>query len=356
VNVDLYRKDFVIVVAALFALALYWILAPFWGALAWGICLAFLLAPVHKWLTLKLNGRAGLSAGIITVLLPVLLAGPLLSLGVAFANQAADLIMRLQQQQLRFDDTLFAQLEQYPVIGSLAEWLRQNLAATSDQLQRWLESGAQMLLKSLATTGGNFVLNALGTIIHFFMMLFLLFFLLRDGRTILNRAVRLVPMESQRRGELLKLIGNTTRAVVYGTGLTALAQGALVGIGFAIAGLPSAIVFSVLTAFLALLPVGGAALVWAPAVVFLVATSQWGWAIFMLIWGMGVSVSDNLLRPLLISSRAPVSTLAVFIGVIGGISAFGLIGVILGPVLLTVVGALLRFVDETLSHQAAPEQ
>jgi predicted PurR-regulated permease PerM len=163
--------------------------------------------------------------------------------------------------------------------------------------------------------------------------------------------VRLVPMEPRRRGDLLKLIGNTTRAVVYGTGLTALGQGALVGIGFAIAGLPSAVVFGVLAAVLALLPVGGAALVWVPAVMYLAATSQWGWALFMLIWGSGVSVSDNLVRPLLISSQAPVSIPAVFVGVIGGISAFGFIGVIIGPVLLTVIAALLRFLDETLSSQ-----
>ena len=163
--------------------------------------------------------------------------------------------------------------------------------------------------------------------------------------------MRLVPMEPKRRSELLKLVGNTTRAVVYGTGLTALAQGALIGIGFAIAGLPSAVVFGVLTAAMALLPVGGAAIVWAPAVVYLAATSQWGWAIFMLIWGMGVSVSDNLLRPLLISSQAPVSILAVFVGVIGGVSAFGIIGVIIGPVLLTFISALLHFLDETLLRQ-----
>ena len=351
-NFDLYRKDFVIVVAVLFALALYLMLAPFWSAFAWGICFAFLLAPVQSWLTRKLKGRASLSAGIITVLVPVVLAGPLLSIGLAFANQFAALVTRLQQQQLRFDDSLLMQLEHHPLIGSLAEWLRLNLIATTDQLHGWLESGAQMLLKSLAATGGTFVLSALGTIVNFFIMLFLLFFLLRDGRHLLGRAVRLVPMEPVRRGELLKLIGNTTRAVVYGEGLTALAQGALVGIGFAIAGLPSAVVFGVLAAFLALLPVGGAALVWVPALGFLVATSQWGWALFMLIWGMGVSVSDNLMRPFLISSQAPVSILAVFVGVIGGVTAFGMIGVIIGPVLLTVLATLLRFLDETLSRES----
>lgn len=233
---EFYRLGFVIIVASLCALALYWMLAPFWGALAWGICLAFLLAPSQRWLTRKLNGRAGLAAGIITVLVPVLLAGPLLSLGVAFANQVADLVTRLQQEQLRFDAGLLAQLEEYTILGSLAEWLRQNLTATTEQLQGWLTDGAQLLLKSLAATGGNFLLGALSTVVHFFMMLFLLFFLLRDGRLLLRRAARLVPMEPRRRTELLRLVGDTTRAVVYGTGLTALAQGALVGVGFAIAG------------------------------------------------------------------------------------------------------------------------
>lgn len=352
-NLDLYRKEFIIVVAVIFAIALYWMLAPLWGALAWGVCLAFLLAPMQSWLTRKLEGRAGLAAGIITVLVPVVLAGPLVSLGMAFANQFAALVTHLQQQQLRFDDSLLMQLERHPLIGSLAEWLRLNLLATTEQLHGWLESGTQMLLHSLAASGGTFVLIALGTLINFFIMLFLLFFLLRDGRHLLGRVVRLVPMEPVRRGELLKLMGDTTRAVVYGEGLTALVQGTLVGIGFAIAGLPSAVVFGVMTAFLALLPVGGAALVWAPAVVYLLATMQWGWALFMLTWGMGVSVSDNLMRPFLISrqAQAPVSVLAVFIGVIGGISAFGMIGVIIGPVLLTVLATLLRFLDETLSRE-----
>ena len=349
-NIGLYRNAFIIVVTALFALALYWMLAPFWGALAWGIALAYLLAPLQGWLTRKLNGRASLAAGILIMLVPVVLTGPLVSLGVAFVNQFADLITHLQQQPLRFNASSLALLEQNPFIGSVAEWLRQNVTASTEQVQEWLINGGQMLLKSVAGTGGNFLLSALSTVIHFFMMLFLLFFFLRDGRQLLGRVVRLVPLEPVRRGELLKLIGATTRAVVYGEVMTAIAQGALVGIGFAIAGLPSAVVFGVVAAFLALLPMVGAAFIWVPAVLYLAATSEWGWAIFMLIWGSGVSVADNLLRPLLISHHAPVSILAVFVGVIGGVSAFGMVGVIIGPVLLTVIAALLRFLDETLSR------
>ena len=348
---DLYRNAFAISIAALFALALYWMLAPFWGALMWGICLAFLLTPLQRWLVRRLRGRASLAAGIITFMVPFVLAGPLLSLGASFANEVAELVDYLQAQPLRLDIGLLVQLEQNPILGSLAEWLRDNLTASSAQLQNWLLSGSQMLMKSLASTGGNFLLSALNTTIHFFMMLFLLFFFLRDGRQLLSRVVRLVPMDPLRRRDLLQLIGETTRAVVYGEVMTALAQGALVGVGFAIAGLPSAVVFGVLAAFLALLPLVGAAFVWGPAAIYLAATSEWGWAIFLLIWGTGVSVADNLLRPMLIARHAPVSILAVFIGVIGGVSAFGMIGVIIGPVLLTVIAALLRFLDEAMARQ-----
>jgi predicted PurR-regulated permease PerM len=108
-NMDLYRNAFVIAVAALFSLALYWMLAPFWGALAWGIGLAFLLSPLQCWLTRKLNGRANLAAGMHHVLVPVVLTGPLLSLGVAFVHQFADLVTRLQQQPLRFNASLLSQ-------------------------------------------------------------------------------------------------------------------------------------------------------------------------------------------------------------------------------------------------------
>lgn len=347
---DEYRRAFLIVVTALFSLVLYWMLGPLWSALSWGICLAFLLAPLHRGLTRKLNGRAGLSAGIITIMVPIVLAGPMVSLGVAFSSQVTALIARLQQEHLRFDNRLLAQLEEYPLIGNLAEWLRVNLTATTEQLQGWLVDGSEMLLHSVATQGGSFVLGAVGTLVDFFMMLFLLFFLLRDGRLLLGRAVRLVPMEPLRRENLVRLIGRTTRAVVFGTGLTALVQGALVGIGFALAGLQSAVVFGVLAAILALVPVGGAALVWGPATIVLAADAHWGWAVFMFAWGIGVSVSDNIMRPLLISSQEPVSMLAVFIGVIGGVSAFGIIGIIIGPVLLTVVGVSLRFADDTLSQ------
>ena len=347
---DLYTKGFAIGVAALCMLALYGILSPFWDALAWGISLAFLLTPLQRWLTRKLNGSPNAAAGIITFLVPVLLAAPLVGLGAVFARQAADVAARLQKISPKLHTTPLEQLESIPFLGTISTFLRENIAATTEQIEGWLVKGAQVVVQALAGRGGEFVLGALGTVIHFFLMLFLLFFLLRDGRKILDRAVRLVPMEPLRKAELLHLIGNTTRAVIFGVVLTALAQGFLVGVGFAIVGLPSAVLYGVMAAVFSLLPVGGSAMVWIPATIYLATTSHWGLAIFMLVWGSAVSVIDNVLRPLLVSSQAPVSTLAVFVGVIGGISTFGMIGLIIGPVVLTVIVALLRYMDEAISR------
>jgi predicted PurR-regulated permease PerM len=178
------------------------------------------------------------------------------------------------------------------------------------------------------------------------LMLFLLFFMLRDGRAMLRRAAHLVPLDAQHRERLTDLMANTTRAVVYGSGLTALIQGALTAIGFAVTGLPSPIVFGVLAALFSLLPAGGTAFVWIPAVLALAGMGRNGAALFMLAWGALISVSDNFLRPLLVSKQAHVSALAVFVGVVGGAAAFGGVGLIVGPVLLTLVSALLKFVEE----------
>jgi predicted PurR-regulated permease PerM len=138
-----------------------------------------------------------------------------------------------------------------------------------------------------------------------------------------------------------------TRAIVFGTTVTAMLQGLMLGIGFAIAGLPSPVVFGVFAALLSLLPVGGSAFVWIPAVIWLFVDKHWGWGIFLLVWGSALSGLDNVVRPFLISGRARISALAVFVGVLGGIPAFGAIGVIAGPVILSLALALIEFAEES---------
>jgi predicted PurR-regulated permease PerM len=146
-----------------------------------------------------------------------------------------------------------------------------------------------------------------------------------------------------------------TRAMVYGTGVTAIVQGVLIAIGFAVVGLPSPIVFGVLAALFALVPMAGTPVVWVPAVIVLAVQGRYGAAIFLAIWGGATTTIDNFLRPILVSGRAHVGTLTVFIGVLGGVSAFGAIGIFLGPLVLALVIALMRFVlEQRRAGLAAP--
>ena len=190
------------------------------------------------------------------------------------------------------------------------------------------------------------------TAVGFGIAIVLLYFFVRDGVAWSTRVIRLIPMEPVRRSGLIAHLAQVTRAVVFGSGATALLQGIAVGIGFAIAGLPTYVVFGVLTALLSLLPMGGAALVWVPGMLYLAAAGRWGMAVFLLIWGVGVSFGDNVVRPLLVSRHAEVSTLTVFIGVLGGAAAFGAIGLIVGPLVLTLAKALLDYMDEMLVRPA----
>jgi len=184
--------------------------------------------------------------------------------------------------------------------------------------------------------------------VGFFMMLFMLFFFLQDGRAMLEGLTRLIPVEPVRRAQLMKYLGDVTRAVVFGSATTALIAGVIVAVGFAIAGLPSPVVFGVLATFAGFLPVG-AAIVLLPAVLSLAVDGRWGAAIFLACWTVMMWIVENIVRPLLTAHRAEVSTLAVFVGAIGGVSAFGILGLFIGPVLLSFIVALVRFASERLA-------
>ena len=345
---EFYTKAFFVVLAALVGYGLLLVFQPFAGALAWAIFLAFILFPVHVWLTRKLKGRAGWSAGILTGLTPFAVLTPLAFLGIVFANQARALIAFVQEKDLHFDASLLARLETYPVIGPVAKYANEEMSVSGADLQQWLTNATQTVLKNVAAVSGGVVLSALGTLIGFFLMLFLLFFIFRDGRGMFMRFQRLIPVPEDHREQLFNHLASVTRGVFYGIGLTAIVQGILVAIGFAIAGLPSPVVFGVLAAILALLPAGGAAIVWIPGFLFLAGSGRWGMAIFMVVWGVIVSTSDNILRPILVARYAPVSAFMVFVGVVGGIGAFGTIGIVVGPVFLALVAAILEYFDEKI--------
>jgi len=346
-----YRRSFLVVALAVLAYVLYQILAPLRAEIGWAAVLAFILHPLHEWLGARLKGRRSLAAGILTGLTPFLVLAPLAMLGVAFAGQVAHLVGYLRGKSLLSWGDLLERLSTLPLIGGWVSWARDNAAVSVDQVEGWVSDGVQTVLKSAATMGGDLALGVFGTLVGFFMMLFMLFFFLQDGGTMLASLERLIPMAREPRRRLLNYLGDVTRAVVFGSVSTALIQGTIVGIAFAIVRLPSPLVFGVLGAIAAFLP-SGSAIVLIPAALYLAAVGRWGAAIFIVLCTLGMWVAENVLRPILTSKHADVSTLAIFIGAIGGVAGFGILGLIVGPVILSFAVALVRFAQESLATDA----
>lgn len=349
-----YARTFALITIFILGYLMYWILLPFFAALAWSLFVAFLVYPLHAWLTRKLHGRKNISVALITLLTLLVIVGPLAALGAAFGLQAADLLAFIRRYAAEHPE--FSDLTAVPVLGNALIWVQSVLGISLAQIQTWVQEGAGTVLQPLAALGGKLFIGALGTVLDFVLMMFLLFFMIRDRQEMLDTLSALIPLSSNYKARLFKHLGSVTRAIVYGSGVTALVQGALVSIGFAIVGLPSPIVFGVLATLFALVPMAGTPVIWMPAVIVLAVQQRWVAAGFLFIWGVVITTIDNVLRPWLVAGRAQVSALTVFIGVLGGASAFGAMGFFLGPLVLALVIALIRFTLEVRrSESEEPE-
>jgi predicted PurR-regulated permease PerM len=347
-----YRRVFALAATALIGLVVYRILAPFLEPLAWAAILALFLYPLQRRLQARLGQRPNLAALLLTVLTLFIFTGPLTGLAIAFARQAEHLLSLTSGMVTKLRSGGPGSLSEVPFLNGILGWLDQHLSLSTVQVEQWVLGGISHLLQRLASFGGTAFFGAVGTVLSFTVMLFLLFFVLRDGEQMLQAALAAVPMRSDRKQQLARRMSDVTRAVVMGTVVTALVQGTLLGVGFAIAGLPAPVVFGVTGAILSVVPFGGTALVWVPGAAALFLSGHPGWGIFLALWGvLLVSSADNFLKPVLIGGKAEIPTLAVFIGVLGGLSAFGLVGMFTGPVVMALVLTLVRFASEV---QAPP--
>jgi predicted PurR-regulated permease PerM len=344
------RRWFTIGAVVIVMWAIWLVLRPMRMPIAWAAILAFLLYPAQQELTRRFQGRRSAAAGVITALTPVAIFAPLTLVGMAFAQQVAALSTALEANPDLFNLSVWMDPQVHPTTARFAAWLSARLDIPRSELGTEMTAGFRNWATVVAKSSGQLFLGTAGVILRFFLMLFILFFMLRDGSLWFARFTALLPLAPGRRDALFTRLGKVLRAVVYGCGLTAVVQGTLVAIGFAITGLSGPVVFGVLATILALLPFGGAAVVWVPGVIYLFASGHIGLAIFLLAWGGVVSISDNFIRPLIISRYTPVPTLLVFLGVIGGVGAFGPIGFIAGPVILVLATELLRYAEGSLTR------
>ncbi len=345
-----YARGFAIVTAAALGFLVWQILSPFLTALLWGTLLAFMLGPWQEKLNVRTR-RPLLSASILTAGATVLVLVPASLFVFVFLQQATQMTARFQAEALE---------RKLPALQLVLEWspLQKLLAVVGEytslsktQIIEQAASVAETVLTKFAGIGGTVVLGTFSSVTSFLLTMFVLFFLLRDGPAMARVFWGLVPLREEQKNHLQTHLASVTRAVVMGTLVTALVQGTLIGIGFAIAGLASPVVFGAIGALASLVPIVGTTLVWVPGVITLFAQGETGWAIFLAVWSIVlVGGSDNVIRPLIISGKSNVSTLLVFLGALGGVGVFGFAGLFAGPLTLTLVVALIKFADEDRHH------
>jgi len=366
----------------------FYILKPFMTAIMWSVILGFSLWPAQRLLSRWFGGRKTLAAIVVAITVSLLLVGPIVLLGVGLAEDAASLGKATKKWVESASEKPPEWTTKIPIVGDQIEGYWTEFSLTRKGWLERIDKGMKEVppkakvvgpdgeiiedttatahpLTDLSATdlspNGNLmddgkIFELLGRlfawartwlvgatvavgmgVFQIALSILLTFFILRDGQELGARvavaASRIAGAKGQR---LITVAGNTVRGVVYGIIGTAVAQGILAGLGFGLAGVPAAALLGVLTFFLSAVPVGPP-MVWIPATVWLFSEGKTGWAIFMLVWGIFVvSGIDNIIKPYLISHGSKIPFVIVFMGVIGGALAFGLVGVFLGPTLLAV--------------------
>jgi predicted PurR-regulated permease PerM len=226
----------------------------------------------------------------------------------------------------------------HPYLGRVIEWVRPQLEAFAADATNTVPAAMKKGIGAVTGMLTSILANVLTFILNLILALLVMGIFYVKGESLLGEAAALVPLPRERTRELISRLGMVTKAVVKGIGLTCLAQGALGGLGFLVVGLPSPLLFGTVMAFSGLIPVIGTAIVWVPGVLYLVFTGQTAWGVGLLLWCvLVVGNADNVLRPLLIGGKAGMPLPLLIVGILGGLFAYGLMGLIIGPLILTVL-------------------
>ena len=329
------------------------IIWPYYGAVLWGVIAAILFLPVHRRLTRIMHGRTGLAAVTTVVLTVLLVILPLMLVASSLAVEATSLYTNIQSGRLDIGQYLKTILDGAP--GWLKDLLNTfdltNLDAARDGLSRFLQALVARALVVGQSTFEFFV--SLG------VMLYLLFFLLRDGAGLTRRISKAIPLRASQRDALIEKFTVVAQAIIRGSLLVAVVQGALGGLIFWFLGIHAPVLWAVLMAFLSLLPAVGSSIVWFPVAVYLLLSgSIWEGLVLILFGMLVIGLVDNLLRPFLIGKSTSIPDYVVLISTLGGISVFGLNGFVVGPMIAAMFIAVWDIFASTrgsLEPQADPQ-
>jgi predicted PurR-regulated permease PerM len=324
-------KTFLLLIIAI-SLAFAWILWPFYGAVLWGTVLAIVFAPLYRRLSRSMRQRRNLAALATVMIIVVIVILPLTLITASLVQEASGVYEKFQSGELNLARNFQQVVDVLPtwVANLLDRFGLTNLAEVQERLSAGLMKGSQFL----ATQALNIGQTTFELVVRLFVMLYLLFFLLRDGDKLFRIIKDAVPLRAEQQRALFSKFATVIRATVKGTIVVAVLQGALGGLIFWFLGIRAALLWAVLMAFLSLLPAVGAALVWLPVAIYFVVTGAVWQGLVLVAYGvLVIGLVDNLLRPILVGTDTKMPDYVVLISTLGGIEIFGVNGIVLGPLI-----------------------
>lgn len=315
------------------------VLRPFLAAILFACAITISSWPLYQRLLSRMRQRHTLAAAIMTVSLILVIILPLALVTWNIADNAGHVYRGLRDALAAGTMDTPAWVRQIPLVGESIDTYVSSLLHSREELiaaaKRFMEPARSFLL------GGGIVLGS--GVAQVSLAAFVSFFLYRDGTTLINALrVGMDKIMGEHAVEVADTVSRTVRGVMYGLLGTALAQAAVAALGFLIAGVPAVALLAVGTFLFSLIPVGPP-LIWGGAAIWLFNQGSTGWGVFMLVWGMFlISGVDNVVKPMLISRGSSLPFLLVLLGVMGGVIAFGFVGLFIGPTLLAVALGLLR--------------
>jgi len=339
-------RPFLLILVGVALILVLILLSTFISSVVFAVVLAIICSPLQDRLERLFRGRDTLAALVTTFLAALIVVIPILLLLSALTSQTVQLFQDLQEWVTGGG---MQRLESHPLVHRMEMWIFR-LAPTSginlDDFKEQLAEISKTLPGSVLGQGAEIIANTFGFISRFFIMIFITFYLMRDGKKMTAHFKLLLPLRDQQKDQIVDKIRAVAKSVVLGSFLTAVSQGVVGGIGLSIAGIPG-IFWGAITAFASLVPLVGTGLVYAPASVYLLILGKWKYAVFLAAWGVFVlNPIDNFVRPYFMQGTAKMSPFLLFLAIVGGIFYFGLAGIVYGPLIFAFAVVVLHIYKE----------
>ena len=341
-----------ILLIALTGLALYlcWsILEPFLPVLLWATVLVIVFYPAYVWWRARLR-RDSLAALVTTLLVIFTIIVPIIGVSSAVIGQLQGAASVAQDQVTG----LLGDPQQAARLQEALDWVNRYTGLDTTELKKSAQQAAAAISQALVQGTISVLGGAFGFLLSTFFVMFTMYYLFRDGEAAVEVLRSMLPLDRAKSEALVRRTGDIVSASVFGVVVIAVVQGGLGGLMFWILGLPSPLVWGVVMVVLATIPMLGTFLVWVPAAIFLAVTGHLAKAAVLTFWGaVVIGMADNLLRPRLVGDRAQMHELLIFFSVLGGLQVFGVLGILLGPVVVAIGLALLEAFRATDDPEAA---